>query len=127
RYADHPSVCSWSGVHQPEDFAQRARDFDWTTLDAVYFRTDRIAIPALAWFRERGIRIPDDLEVISFDNFPFSQHTMPSLSSWDLGMVRLAHRANEHLIRWMKDDLEPPSWEQIQPQFMARSSHRGSV
>ena len=50
-------------------------------LDGLLTISDRIALPALFVMKQRGIRIPDDLAVVSFNNEPVSAYLTPSLSS----------------------------------------------
>lgn len=127
RYWDQPGITFWSGIHEPEDFLSRTAG-SWRDFDAIFFRTDRIAIPALSWLGSRGIRVPDDIEVVSFDNFPFTEFTSPALSTWDIGFHRLGQRAQESLAQWMAG--QPPAadfFESFQPIFVARQSHRGTL
>ena len=62
---------------------------------AVVCDGDRQAMGAIRAFREYGIRVPDDVAVMGFDDLPMSAHHEPPLStcsvSWD-EMARLAVR-----------------------------------
>jgi len=121
-------VTFWSGIHTAEDFAARAAAADWKAFDAVFFRTDKIAVPGLNFFLSQGISVPGDLEVISFDNFPFSQYTHPALSSWDIGFHRLGSRAQEVLASWLTGTSpDPDQFELFMPGFVPRDSHRGEL
>jgi len=123
---DRPGVVYWAGVHRPEDFAARLDAEGLEGISAVFFRTDRIAIPALHLLQARGRTIPGDLEVIGFDNFPFSQHSHPALTTWDIGFHRLGLRSFELLDQWLSG--RPPAadhFELFEPEFVPRASHRG--
>lgn len=50
--------------------------------DCVYFLSDVLAVGALRGFREAGVRIPEDIKVISQGSFDadMEEHVMPSLS-----------------------------------------------
>ena len=110
-----------------EDFVHRV-ETEGLNHTAIFFRTDRIAIPALNYLRNRGLRVPEDLEVVGFDNFPFSQHTLPALSTWDIGFHRLGLRSHELLSGWMAGQaLDPTFHELFQPDFIPRESHRGML
>jgi len=125
---NRPGVTFWPGIHSPEDFLARARVTDWKEFDAVFFRTDKIAVPGLNFFLSRGLSVPGDLEVISFDNFPFSQYTRPALSTWDIGFHRLGSRAQEVLASWLAGTKpDPDQFELFLPGFVARDSHRGEL
>lgn len=122
---DREGVTFWGGIHTPEDFLVRARAADWKAFDAVFFRTDKIAVPGLNYFLTQGLRVPQDLDVISFDNFQFSQYTHPALSSWDIGFHRLGSRAQELLASWLVGSPpDPQQFELFLPHFVARESHQ---
>ena len=124
RYWNHPELTFWGGVRTADDFLTRARGVDWHSFDAAFFRTDQVAIPALRYLRRQSIRVPQDLAVVGFDNFPFSEQTVPALSTWDIGFHRLGERAQQHLATWMAGTgLEKDHYESFRPSFVARESH----
>ena len=125
-YWDHPDLTFWSGIHTPADFRVRAETADWGAFDAVFFRTDRIAVPALAFFRGRGLRVPADLEVIGFDNQPFTEYAVPALSTWDIGFGRLGGTACDLLSQALAGVRPAAGWYQsFRPEFVPRGSHEG--
>jgi len=127
-YWDHPSVTFWSGVHTEENFLTRMENTSIRNYDAIFFRTDKIAVPALDYLRSQGVSIPEDLDVISFDNFPFSGHTVPALSSWDIGFGRLGRRSQELMAGWLKGTIPGADhYELFEPTFVGRQSHRGGL
>ncbi len=124
RYWNHPDLSFWGGIHSAEDFLARAAGGGWKDFDAMFFRTDQVAIPALSFLRRNGVRVPDDLEVIGFDILPFAEQTVPALSTWDIGFHRLGERAQEHLSAWMSGaTLANDHYESFRPAFVARESH----
>ncbi|MBT3150190.1 LacI family DNA-binding transcriptional regulator [Streptomyces sp. CHD11] len=65
-------------------------------IDAVFAASDTMAAGALSALRAAGRRVPEDVAVIGFDDFPLAQHTDPKLTTVrqpleDIGrtMVRL--------------------------------------
>ncbi|MEU2900912.1 LacI family DNA-binding transcriptional regulator [Streptomyces sp. NPDC001273] len=65
-------------------------------IDAVFAASDTMAAGALTALRAAGRRVPEDVAVIGFDDFPLAQHTDPKLTTVrqpleDIGrtMVRL--------------------------------------
>lgn len=55
-----------------------------TQFDAVFCVTDRTAFGALQALQEAGIRVPDDVAIIGFDNVAQSSHTTPPLTTVDV-------------------------------------------
>ena len=119
-------------VHMPGvyTFAQFARQWprvhrDNPGITAVFFRTDEIAIPALTYFARRGIRVPDDLCVSSFDHFRFSECTTPPLTTYDINFGQLGRWAFEELSGWIAGDtkVDRNVYRTIRPTFVQRQSH----
>jgi DNA-binding LacI/PurR family transcriptional regulator len=59
---------------------------------AVFGCNDLMAIGALKALHEKGIRVPDDISIIGFDNIPFSEFCTPALTTvqqnnYELGNV----------------------------------------
>ncbi len=52
-----------------------------TRIDAIFAASDPMAIGALRMLASRGIRVPDDVAVIGFDDSPSARHTSPLLTS----------------------------------------------
>jgi LacI family transcriptional regulator len=61
--------------------------------DAIVAANDRVAFGVLKALHERGVRVPEDIRVVGFDNVVQGAYTVPSLTSIDvptLDMVRFA-------------------------------------
>lgn len=52
-----------------------------TQFDAVFCVSDRTAFGALQALQEAGLRVPDDVAVVGFDNVAQSSHTTPPLTT----------------------------------------------
>ena len=50
-------------------------------VDAIFAASDPMAIGAMRMLQSRGIRVPDDIALIGFDDSPSSRHTSPLLTS----------------------------------------------
>ena len=69
-----------------------------TKVDAILCDSDQIARGALDALRERGIRVPDDVAVIGFDNWDIIvEGTHPPLTSIDMNLGLLGRHAAERL------------------------------
>ncbi|MFH7000173.1 LacI family DNA-binding transcriptional regulator [Flavobacterium sp. FlaQc-57] len=72
-------------------------------IDAVLFLTNYIALAGLQAFRERGIRIPEDISVISFDDHDsFKLHT-PTISVIAQPIEEIAVKSIQLLMSQMTD------------------------
>ena len=66
--------------------------------DAVICANNYIALGCLAALQESGLKIPDDMGVLAFDSYPFSQFTEPKLTVVDIDVRDLGNRAGRHLL-----------------------------
>ncbi|NJC97103.1 MAG: LacI family transcriptional regulator [Anaerolineales bacterium] len=60
---------------------------------AVFVASDNVAIGAKAALREAGLRIPDDVSLVGFDDIPWAKYSDPPLTTVQLPAESLAHSA----------------------------------
>lgn len=77
-----------SGAAAVHDLVTRGIPFD-----AIFCVTDTVAIGVLRGLASEGIRVPDEVMVIGFDNIRESEFTVPSLSSVDPDHTTMAEKA----------------------------------
>ena len=70
------------------------------SVTAVFVATDRMALGALAELRRQGIRVPDDISVVGFDDIPGLEFIHPNLTTvrvplQDLGAAGVARLLQE--------------------------------
>lgn len=97
-------------------------------ITAVFFRTDEIAIPALRFFTSRGITVPGDLAVCSFDQYKYSQYTTPPLTTYDINFTQLGYLAFHEIHKWITGDATfgRDFFQTIRPSLVERQSHRAT-
>ncbi|MBD3240841.1 MAG: hypothetical protein GF331_09670, partial [Chitinivibrionales bacterium] len=124
---DKPDCIHMDGVYTADDFRTRWQSVrnEYPDATAVFFRSDEIAIPALAHFAETGIAVPDELSVAGFDHFRFSEYTTPPLTTYDINFAKLGRLAFDHLYRWIRGRkaLDPSYHRTVRPTFIERQSH----
>ncbi|MBP7693112.1 MAG: LacI family DNA-binding transcriptional regulator, partial [Anaerolineales bacterium] len=49
--------------------------------DAIFVASDSMARGALRALREKGVRVPEDVAIVGFDDVPFAAHTEPPLTT----------------------------------------------
>ena len=60
---------------------------------AVFAANDLMAMGALAALRESGLRVPDDVSVIGFDDVPIVRDVVPGLTTVSVPMREMGRRA----------------------------------
>jgi LacI family transcriptional regulator len=67
-------------------------------LDAIFCGNDQIAAGVAQTLLDAGIRIPEDIAIVGYDNWEiFAADCRPPLTSVDLNLQRLGATAVEHL------------------------------
>lgn len=74
---------------------------------AIIASNDRMALGALAVAHERGLEIPRDFSLLSFDNTPVVRFTQPPLTAVDQPVADLASTAVEMIIRDLRGQDTP--------------------
>ena len=76
---------------------------------AIIASNDRMALAALAVARDRGLKVPANLSLVSFDNTPLVRFTQPALTAIDQPVAETAALAVEMIIRSLRgEDVEQP-------------------
>ena len=66
--------------------------------DAIICLNDAMALGAMHELQRRGIRVPDDVQVVGYDNVPEAQYSIPSLTTIDPHVEEYAKKAVDMLI-----------------------------
>lgn len=92
---------------------------------AVLASNDLTAIGAMGAITEAGLRVPDDISVVGYDDIQLSGFTMPPLSTVRLPRSEIARAAFDALFAAMQPEAPKPFMGQeylIRPVFIARKS-----
>jgi DNA-binding LacI/PurR family transcriptional regulator len=77
-----------------------------TNPTALFATSDTVAFGALATIRRHGLKIPEDLAVVGFDDIPLARYSCPQLTSVRLPAYRIGWTAADMLIRISSGDSE---------------------
>ncbi|HCX21180.1 MAG: hypothetical protein CMB80_32840 [Flammeovirgaceae bacterium] len=82
------------------------------SIDTIVCYNDMIAAETLAYFNEKGIRVPAQVSVCGFDNRPLCRYTQPTLTSVVQPTKRLGALATHTLLGLINEsDVEPMELE----------------
>jgi DNA-binding LacI/PurR family transcriptional regulator len=71
---------------------------------AVFVASDVVAIGALRAIKKAGLRIPEDVAVVGFDDIPLAEYLDPPLTTIRLPAYGLGWAASERLIRMIRGE-----------------------
>lgn len=91
---------------------------------AVFVANDYMAMGAMRWCFKNGVRVPDEVSIIGFDNLEMSEFMPSPLSSVNYEMDVVTRMVIERLMQQIKakGDLPEPRVTLIEPQLVIRES-----
>ncbi|RME82174.1 MAG: helix-turn-helix domain-containing protein [Caldilineae bacterium] len=89
---------------------------------AVLASNDESAFGAIRALREAGLRVPDDVAVIGFDDRAESAVQQPALTSVQIPLFRMGHQAVELLAEQMRTGDQSPTRVSIPTRLVIRES-----
>ncbi len=90
--------------------------------EAVFAANDLMATGAYRAIYEAGLKIPDDIAVIGFDDIPIAAQLHPPLTTIRQPLLRLGQLAVERLIEILREPQSPPRQTTLVPEFVLRQS-----
>lgn len=90
--------------------------------DAIFAASDTLALAAIRAIRESGLRIPEDIAVIGFDDIPQASRSIPALSTVRQPISRLGALAAETLIEMIENTIEEPRQVILPAELVLRDS-----
>ena len=105
-----------SGVDAAEDLLAKGARFT-----AIFACNDEMAIGAMIACRRSGLRIPEDISIVGFDDTPLSSHVWPSLTTVHWPIKQMAYSAARKIIA--------PAGDPVEQEWLLPSTlmERGSV
>jgi LacI family transcriptional regulator len=110
----------WSsagGYHAMQHLLQQGRNFT-----AVFVANDQMALGALRGLHEHGLRVPEDVSMVGFDDIPESAYFEPPLTTVRQNFALLGQQGIEYLIERINDPEAPPEQHLISPDLVLRAS-----
>lgn len=112
-----PVVGDWTS-----DFGYEfGRSHDLGDATAVFAANDQMALGLIHGLVERGIKVPEDVSVVGFDDLPDSRHFLPPLTTIRQDFPELGTLALRLIIEAIEGD-EGTEHEMIEPTLIVRES-----
>jgi DNA-binding LacI/PurR family transcriptional regulator len=135
RVAGYRSALASAGIrHRPEyvrhagfdESVARRRMLDLLDLreppTAVFVCSDRMALGVYEALAERGLRVPDDVSVVGFDDLPESRWASPALTTVRQPLAEMAATALHLLVRMMEGDRPEGTRTELSTRLVQRAS-----
>jgi len=95
--------------------------------DAVFSASDAMAIGAMRAVREAGLRVPEDIAFVGFDDLPISAYTPVKLTTVNQPVVQFGVKAVEMLIDLIENGMFPPRRVIVDTELIVRESCGASL
>jgi DNA-binding LacI/PurR family transcriptional regulator len=89
---------------------------------AVFVCSDRMALGVYEALAERGVRVPDDISVVGFDDLPESRWAVPALTTVRQPLAEMAATALRLLVRMMDGDRPEGTRTELSTRLVQRAS-----
>jgi LacI family transcriptional regulator len=94
-------------------------------VDGLFSANDIMAIACMVSLTEAGVRVPEDVAIIGFDDVPIARFVTPRLSTMGIRIADLGDRALERLVDAIDDPVTPSGEpEHMTPELLVRASSR---
>lgn len=112
-----PTVGDWTS-----DFGYDfGRTCDVTNTTAIFVANDQMALGVIHGLVERGLRVPEDISIVGYDDLPDSRHFLPPLTTVRQDFAELGALAMRLIIEAIDGD-EGTEHEMIEPVLIVRDS-----
>jgi LacI family transcriptional regulator, galactose operon repressor len=89
---------------------------------ALFAYNDISAIGSIRAFQEAGLRVPEDISVVGFDDIRIALHNNPSLTTVRQPLQKMGEIAARTLLNWIEEHEEWVPEIAIEPEFIVRNS-----
>jgi LacI family transcriptional regulator len=91
--------------------------------DAIFTISDRMAIGAMLAIKEKGLKMPQDIGLVGFNNEPVTRLVTPAVSSVDMPSFELGKAAAKLFIETMHNNENMSDVEEVlRPRLQVRES-----
>jgi len=89
---------------------------------AIFAFNDLMAIGVIQALTEQGIRVPQDISVIGFDDIPLAQYSTPALTTVHQPLSKMGEKAVELLLQRIDGGEEAARFVRLDPELVVRAS-----
>ncbi|MEX0705333.1 MAG: LacI family DNA-binding transcriptional regulator [Nitriliruptoraceae bacterium] len=112
----------WPTVADGHRIARQVFGSGRSAPTGLFVHNDVLALGALEVLRELGLRCPQDVSIVGYNDAAFAAHTSPALTTVRLGQIELGRRAGELAIRVIDDPDAAQGTESVVPELIVRES-----
>lgn len=89
---------------------------------AIFSLTDVTAVGVMHAVSELGMKIPDDISILGYDNLPIASYMIPQLSTVEQPIIEMGEKAVELLLNHIRETTHPIEKAVLRTQLILRQS-----
>jgi len=89
---------------------------------AIFAANDKTAAEAIRAIKEQGLRVPEDIAVVGFDDGSLAPHTEPPLTTMRVFREKMGALATRRLLELIEEPDQPPVQIKLATQLIVRGS-----
>ena len=78
----------------------------------------------ISYKRDRGLRIPEDVSIVGFDNIPQAEHVSPQLTTIEQPLADMGREASRMLLAMIHNPERPYQRVELPTRLVVRASTR---
>lgn len=106
-----------SGYYAAKRLIENKADFS-----AIFAASDLMAVGAIKAVKEKGLRVPDDIAVIGFDDILLAEYSSPSLTTIRQHKFDLGYKGSKELIKMIEHPEYIPKRKKVDVELVIRDS-----
>lgn len=91
-------------------------------MTALFVASDLMAVGAVEGLNASGVKVPEDVSVIGFDDQEYARHTRPALTTVRQDMYGMGLQAARLLMHMLEDEEYQPVHEDLETELVIRES-----
>ena len=99
----------------------------YTDMDSIFVANDQMALSVIQFASQKGLRVPEDIGIVGFDNIAESAFFSPALTTIQQDQHNIARLAVEEIIKiieagWQESEQVEPQTIMLPPTLIVRQS-----
>ncbi len=104
QHHSHVSISRQRGQSTPEDgYYMTSQLLKHNKVDGIICSNNAIALGCINCLNDKGAKIPEDIAVVSFDDYPFARFIQPPLTVVNIDMYNLGEQSCQLLLQKIKN------------------------
>jgi len=93
-----------------------------TSFTGLVIANDQMALGAIAALNDAGLRVPDDVSIVGFDDIPEAGFYLPALTTIRQDFISLGEQSVDYLVSLMQNPRTPVHQRVLHPELVIRKS-----